>query len=142
MKSFIHFLVVVTVVTVTFLFVNLMTPAQVSIIFGEQTMRTLPGWLFPGYALLVALGAGWFAWQQLRGVADGAVSFMFLGAVGVGGVSFFAGFLGPILLGGGNQGPLLGIFITGPIGFVLGGVGGLGYWGLRKRKQPAIEHGD
>jgi hypothetical protein len=36
-----------------------------------------------------------------------------------------AGFVGPIILRpDSNQGPLLGIFITGPAGFVLGGLGG------------------
>ena len=37
-----------------------------------------------------------------------------------------------------NQGPLLGIFITGPLGFLLGGIGGFVYW-MRRRsvsRQP------
>ena len=43
------------------------------------------------------------------------------GALIVGGVSFAAGFFGPIVLTPeANQGPLLGIFITGPIGVVVG----------------------
>ena len=41
--------------------------------------------------------------------------------LGLGMISFLAGILGPIFLDpGSNQGPLLGIFITGPLGFVLG----------------------
>jgi hypothetical protein len=43
----------------------------------------------------------------------------------VGGVAFLVGFIGPMILGGGNQGPLLGIFYTGPIGTVVGLVWGL-----------------
>jgi hypothetical protein len=39
----------------------------------------------------------------------------------LGGIGFACGFLGPIVLDpGANQGPLLGIFITGPAGVVLG----------------------
>ena len=39
----------------------------------------------------------------------------------VGGIGFAAGFFGPmIFVPGANQGPMLGIFITGPLGFVLG----------------------
>ena len=39
----------------------------------------------------------------------------------VGIVSFAIGFFGPIIfMPDANQGPLLGIFITGPLGFVLG----------------------
>lgn len=46
----------------------------------------------------------------------------------VGGIGFAAGFFGPIIFApDANQGPLLGIFITGPLGFL----GGLG-WGIFK----------
>jgi hypothetical protein len=39
----------------------------------------------------------------------------------IGGIGFLAGFLGPMLLvPDANQGPMLGIFITGPLGFLLG----------------------
>jgi len=50
-----------------------------------------------------------------------------LGTAGVvGGVSFLAGFAGPILLRPDSpQGPLLGIFITGPLGFIVGAILGL-----------------
>lgn len=46
---------------------------------------------------------------------------MILGFIG-----FIAGYVGPVIFTPeANQGPLLGIFITGPVGFVLGGVVGL-----------------
>jgi hypothetical protein len=51
----------------------------------------------------------------------------------VGGVSFVAGFAGPLLLSNANQGPLLGIFVTGPLGFLLGALGGA----LRVSNQSA-----
>jgi hypothetical protein len=39
----------------------------------------------------------------------------------LGGIGFVLGFLGPIIVTPeANQGPLLGIFITGPAGFVVG----------------------
>lgn len=38
-----------------------------------------------------------------------------------GGIGFAAGFLGPIVFSpDANQGPLLGIFITAPVGFLVG----------------------
>jgi hypothetical protein len=47
-------------------------------------------------------------------------------------LGFGAGFFGPLLLSpGANQGPLLGIFFTGPLGFVLGCVGGWIYARMR-----------
>jgi hypothetical protein len=46
----------------------------------------------------------------------------------LGGIGFAAGFFGPMIFSpGANQGPLLGIFITGPLGFLAG----LG-WGIFK----------
>jgi hypothetical protein len=44
-----------------------------------------------------------------------------LGAVVVGAIGFCIGFFGPLILTPeANQGPLLGIFITGPLGAVCG----------------------
>ena len=48
---------------------------------------------------------------------------MLKGALAGGSVGFLLGFLGPILVSpSANQGPLLGIFLTGPAGFILGGI--------------------
>jgi hypothetical protein len=38
----------------------------------------------------------------------------------IGGILFAAGFFGPLLLSSSNLGPLLGIFVTGPLGALLG----------------------
>ena len=47
------------------------------------------------------------------------------GAYWLGGIGFLAGFVGPVIfMPQANQGPLLGIFITGPGGFLLGLIGG------------------
>ena len=49
-----------------------------------------------------------------------------------GAVGFVGGFFGPLVLAPeANQGPLLGIFITGPLGVLVGGVGGLTYGTFR-----------
>jgi len=59
-------------------------------------------------------------------------------AFAVGGVSFLAGFVGPIVLTPDSpQGPLLGIFFTGPIGFVAGAVIGMGIGLTKERRQYA-----
>ena len=53
------------------------------------------------------------------------------GATLLGGIGFIGGFFGPLIFAPeANQGPLLGIFITGPLGFLLGGIGGaiVGWW--------------
>jgi MFS family permease len=61
--------------------------------------------------------------------------FFFLAVVLVGAAGFLAGFLGPIALTPeANQGPLLGILITGPLGFVAGAI--LGFVLPRTVPQP------
>ena len=51
------------------------------------------------------------------------IGIVLLGSLIVGAVGFLAGFVGPIIFApGSNQGPLLGIFITGPLGLFLGAV--------------------
>ena len=63
----------------------------------------------------------WFALRGQLAESRAAMICSVLGGAILGGISFAAGFFGPIILTpDSNQGPLLGIFITGPIGFVLG----------------------
>jgi uncharacterized membrane protein YeaQ/YmgE (transglycosylase-associated protein family) len=58
------------------------------------------------------------------------------GAVIVGFPSFLIGFMGPILFTPhANQGPLLGIFITGPIGAFIGFIAGALYAQRSLRKK-------
>lgn len=58
-----------------------------------------------------------------------------IGAVVVGGISFSAGFFGPIFLQPDSpQGPMLGIFVTGPAGFILGLIGGAITGWVRSRR--------
>ena len=53
------------------------------------------------------------------------VKFTLFGGIIVGGIGFVAGFVGPIIFTPeSNQGPLLGIFITGPLGFIIGALAG------------------
>lgn len=59
-------------------------------------------------------------------------------AFGIGFISFAAGFFGPIIVApDANQGPLLGIFITGPLGFVAGFV--FGIWKEARRGSATIQ---
>jgi hypothetical protein len=57
--------------------------------------------------------------------------------VAIGGVAFLAGFAGPILLTPDSpQGPLLGIFVTGPLGFLAGAVAGLAIGMNKQNRAP------
>ena len=86
--------------------------------------------------LPVALAAALCWWYALRGHRTGSRALMrytvICGAI-IGGIGFVAGFIGPMIVTpSANQGPLLGIFFTGPLGFVAGALGGLVY-GLSAR---------
>ncbi len=78
-----------------------------------------------GLLPLFLLGVVWFRYAsggRYRPLVDRALGT----AVSVGLVGFALGFFGPMLLApDANQGPMLGIFITGPLGFF----GGLA-WGV------------
>ena len=67
------------------------------------------------------------SWYERPAEQGGAVARWCAGMTAlVGGLAFLAGFVGPILLTPDSpQGPLLGIFITGPLGAVAGAVLGL-----------------
>jgi len=82
----------------------------------------------------VVILAGWFAWKSQVGDKIGVIPAIFTGAILIGGISFAVGFFGPmILMPDANQGPLLGILITGPIGLVVGVIAGFIYWMREKR---------
>jgi len=102
-----------------------------------------PTWLNWLLSLAGAAAAGWFLWTRYASAA-GLVKAMAIGAFILGVVGFCAGFFGPLIFKpDANQGPLLGIFITGPLGFVLGAIGGGVWWFMRRKRgaQPVIQRG-
>ena len=94
----------------------------------------------PFIALVCAAVVGWFVWQALGSrSAIGILPTMVLWAAIVGGIGFVGGFFGPMIFApDANQGPLLGIFITGPLGFLLGGVMGFAYALHQRRKAGSL----
>lgn len=91
-------------------------------------------WLQPLVALGFAIWAARRVWLQLEDVAaTGLPVFVGTGALALGGLGFILGFFGPMVFAPeANQGPMLGIFITGPGGAVLGAVAGWLVW-LKRR---------
>jgi hypothetical protein len=100
-----------------------------------------PIWIPVPLAAVAGFAVGRFIWVRTNSVRLGLARSALLGALVTGGVTFSAGFFGPILFASGaNQGPLLGLFVTGPLGFLLGAVGGAMYWIARERRRN--NHGD
>ncbi|HTN43626.1 MAG TPA: hypothetical protein VMN77_07500 [Nitrospiria bacterium] len=130
MKTAIRILAVLFVVPATSLFVIWMPFSFIPL--GEQR------WVVPVVSSLCAIVAGRYVWVKTGKAPHGVVSSIFYGGVVVGGIGFSAGFFGPIIFAPeANQGPLLGIFITGPLGFLLGGLGGLVYGLMHREKTGA-----
>jgi hypothetical protein len=90
-------------------------------------------------SLAAAIAAGRYVWRRTASMGDNSLLGMTMGgALAVGAAGFVLGFFGPMILApGANQGPLLGLFITGPLGFVLGGIGGFVYALVRRRSANA-----
>jgi hypothetical protein len=76
---------------------------------------------FAAFEIALCAGCIWFAMNGGRPEVEARLGrALRFGAI-VGGISFAAGFFGPMVFApGSNQGPMLGIFITGPIGFLAG----------------------
>ena len=85
-------------------------------------------------AATVAIICWWFALRGHIPESRAQMRYALGGGLLLGGIGFVAGFFGPIILTpGANQGPLLGIFITGPLGFILGVPMGWSYARFRRR---------
>jgi hypothetical protein len=116
-------------------FFSLYLPGSVLMSLG------LPILVIPVVAAALALVLGRITWKSTSGFgesvrqADAPRGAMALGALIVGAISFAAGFFGPMIFDpGANQGPLLGIFITGPLGAFVGM--GVGWWWWAKAPPP------
>jgi preprotein translocase subunit Sss1 len=109
-------------------------------------IRDLNGLLRVGFDALLAVFCavtGTFialcAWFTLRGHRPENLARLkraLQGGLVVGAIGFAIGFFGPLIWApDANQGPLLGIFITGPIGFVIGTAVG---WFRARTRTPAL----
>ena len=97
-------------------------------LFAAQTpwgFRTATG-------LACGLLVGAAVWRTTAGAGPGLGGAMMKGAGLLGAIGFAGGFFGPMLLTPeSNEGPMLGIFITGPGGALLGAIAGAVWWGVR-----------
>ncbi len=85
----------------------------------------LPDWISVALALFGAVLVAWYTWRLVSGEKMGTGISVLCGALMLGGLGFIIGFLGPMILAKDtSQGPLVGIFITGPLGVFLGAIGG------------------
>jgi len=90
--------------------------------------------------LWVTLG-GWFALRGDRAASRARMKFVVRVGFVTGVIGLALGFFGPLALApDSNQGPLLGIFVTGPVGFILGAALGWLYARLRIHSRETASH--
>jgi hypothetical protein len=95
------------------------------------------GFLANIIALLLAGAVAVFLWKETASLSNGLASSILMGGIILGGIGFVGGFFGPIIFYPEvNLGPLIGIFYSGPIGFVVGLVAGGVYWLIKKKFFP------
>ncbi len=120
-KSVVSFLVFVFVYIFTFW-----------MLFAQILPEDMP-WLSNLAALVTGAVAGVLIWRGMD-KQSGIAAIALRWAAIVGAVCFCGGFFGPMfLMPAANQGPLFGLFMTGPLGFIGGGIGGLIYALWRNR---------
>jgi hypothetical protein len=103
---------------------------------GQTGMKAWIFWV-PLTLFLVTMSALclWFALRGHHPESRAAIRGSWRGGWLVGGVGLAVGFVGPLVVWpGATLGPLLGILLTGPVGFALGALGA--FW-LRKVRAPA-----
>jgi len=95
-------------------------------------------WLATLLALLAAALAARWVWRRMGEGGGGVFTTALQWAAIAGAAGFCGGFFGPMIFAPeANQGPMLGLFITGPLGFIGGGAAGLAYALWRRRGGAA-----
>jgi hypothetical protein len=97
------------------------------------------GMLLMFYGVAGAMICWWFALRGHLPESRRHMQVTIRGGWIVGGIGFAVGFIGPVIFTPeSNQGPLLGIFLTGPLGFVLGAVIGWFYGRFRHEARTDL----
>ncbi|MGI9264548.1 MAG: hypothetical protein ACR2QU_06445 [Gammaproteobacteria bacterium] len=129
MKALLRGLATLIAVVSVYLFVYWV---PVSIFAGHDWLRDL-------LAMFVGMVGGWIVWRFTGSRRCNFVMSFLGGALIVGGIGFVGGFFGPLLLAPeANQGPLIGMFVTGPAGFVVGGIIGVLRWQSTRRVRHDV----
>ncbi len=91
---------------------------------------------FVSFPITIATLGWWFALFGHRATHRSWIMWALTGGVALGVIGFIGGFVGPLIFAPeANQGPLLGIIITGPLGFLAGFWLGAFYGFFRVRRS-------
>jgi hypothetical protein len=102
-------------------------------LFFVQVLPDSLAWAQTGGALFLAMTLGWLIWFQMGKSSRGVPGTALVWSAVAGAIGFAGGFFGPMIFDpDAHQGPMLGLFITGPLGFIGGGICGAIYAWWRK----------
>jgi len=105
-----------------------------SLIPGARNIEFIPSVV----SLLISFTIGYFVWKKMGSISNSLAKYILMGGIITGSIGFILGFFGPIILTpSSNLGPLLGIFFTGPLGFLIGLIVGGIYWLVRVKNKQA-----
>lgn len=97
---------------------------------------SLAGASFVSFPITIAILGWWFVFFGHHAIHRARIMCALIGGVALGVIGFIGGFVGPLIFApGANQGPLLGIIITGPLGFLAGFWLGAFYGFFRVRRS-------
>ena len=107
-----------------------------SLIPGAHNFQVIPILI----SLLAALSVAILVWKKTTKLSNSLSNYVVMGGIILGSIGFLLGFIGPIIFTpNSNQGPLLGIFVTGPISFIVGLLGGGIYWLIKVKNKIALK---
>ena len=110
---------------------------------AAMSFVTSSPWIAVAASALGAIAAARYLWTQTASVAHSLVSSTLVSALITGGISFFAGFVGPMFIWPeADLAPPLGAFIMGLLGFLVGALGGAVHWFARNRRPRTTGPGD
>ena len=91
-----------------------------------------------GVPFLIGVGAAAVVIAVTASLRHGFITAVVLGALGLGGLGFLLGCVGPVIIDPeADQGVLLGLLTTAPGGFLLGGPLGALWWWVRLGRATA-----
>ena len=103
-----------------------------SLIPGVHEIALLPNLI----SLVIAIFVSALVWKKTTNTSNSLASHIIMGGIIIGSIGFILGFFGPIIINpDSNQGPLLGILITGPLSFLLGLISGAIFWKVKRYRK-------
>ena len=133
MKTFIRIILTFISLIATYYFIFWV---PFSLIPGAHNIPAIPILI----SFLAALSVAILVWKKTTKLSNSLSNYVVMGGIILGSIGFLLGFIGPIIFTpSSNQGPLLGIFVTGPISFIVGLLGGGIYWFIKVKNKVALK---